>query len=101
MTTTSIISEQPSRHSRRRLHASELANLRERFRGDVIHPGHEAYEAARKIWNGAIDRYPALIARCRGVADVLTALRFARERGLHVAIRGGGHGVGGTAVCDD
>ena len=101
MTTRLIISEQSSPHSGSRVAETGIANLRERFRGEVIHPGHEAYDAARKIWNGAVDRYPALIARCRGAADVLTALQFARERALPVAIRGGGHGVGGTAVCDD
>jgi FAD/FMN-containing dehydrogenase len=87
-------------HRGRRLDATELALIRERLRGDVIHPGHDAYDAARKIWNGAIDRHPALIIRCRGPADVLAAVRFARERELPVAVRGGGHGVAGTAVCD-
>jgi FAD/FMN-containing dehydrogenase len=71
------------------------------FRGDLIGPGDAQYDAARRIWNGAIDRRPGLIARCTGVADVRAAIRFARERDLLVAVRGGGHNVAGTAVCDD
>ena len=54
----------------------------------------------RRIWNGAIDRRPAGIARCTGVADVVAAVRYARERDLLVAVRSGGHGVGGHALCD-
>src|SRR5919204_6857550 len=68
--------------------------------GPVIGPGDEGYDAARRIWNGAIDRLPACIARCTGVADVVAAVRFARERDLQVAVRSGGHGVGGHALCD-
>jgi FAD/FMN-containing dehydrogenase len=69
--------------------------------GDLIAPDDAGYDDARAIWNGAIDRRPALIARCREPADVAAALRLARERELPVAVRGGGHGVGGYAVCDD
>jgi FAD/FMN-containing dehydrogenase len=71
------------------------------FRGELLAPGDAAYDAARAIWNGAIDRRPALIARCQDAHDVAAALRLARERGLQVAVRGGGHGVGGLALCDD
>ena len=78
-----------------------LERLRDSLRGPVIGPDDEGYEAARAIWNGAIDRRPACIARCTGVADVVAAVRFARERDLLVAVRSGGHGVGGHAVCDD
>ena len=72
-----------------------------RFGGELLHPGDAAYEEARRIWNGAIDRRPAVIARCRDAADVVSALQFARERELEVAVRGGGHGVAGHSVCDD
>jgi FAD/FMN-containing dehydrogenase len=75
--------------------------LRDRFRGALLEPSDDGYDTARKIWNGAIDKRPRLIARCTGVADVLAAVRFARERNLVVAVRGGGHNVAGTAVCDD
>lgn len=70
------------------------------FRGAVLRPGDEGYGAARRIWNGAIDRRPALIARCTGAADVLSAVRAAREQGVLTAVRGGGHNVAGTATCD-
>jgi FAD/FMN-containing dehydrogenase len=69
--------------------------------GELIAPGDAGYDDARKVWNGAIDRRPALIARCREPADVAAALKLARARELPIAVRGGGHGVGGTAVCDD
>jgi FAD/FMN-containing dehydrogenase len=71
------------------------------FRGELLLPTSAGYDAARRVWNGAIDRRPACIARCMGVADVVSAVRFAREHDLEVAVRGGGHGVAGTAVCDD
>ncbi|MFQ5890994.1 MAG: FAD-binding oxidoreductase [Gemmatimonadota bacterium] len=71
------------------------------FREPVLVPGDEGYEEARHVWNGAIDRRPALIARCTGTADVIAAVRHARERDLLVAVRGGGHGVAGSAVCDE
>ena len=70
------------------------------FRGQLIWPGDEEYDAARRVWNGAIDRYPALIARADGTSDVVTAVRFARDRGLPVSIRGGGHSAAGFAVAD-
>jgi len=77
-----------------------FADLDRQFRGELIRPGDAQYEAARHVWNGAIDRRPALVARCTGVADVRAAVRFARERDLLVAVRGGGHNVAGTATCD-
>jgi FAD/FMN-containing dehydrogenase len=67
----------------------------------MLLPSSPGYDAARKIWNGAIDRRPACIARCAGAADVVAAVRFAREHQLEIAVRGGGHNVAGTAVCDD
>jgi FAD/FMN-containing dehydrogenase len=70
------------------------------FRGDVIGAGHPGYDDARAVWNGTVDRRPGLIARCRDTADVAAAVRWARARDLDVAVRGGGHNVAGTAVCD-
>lgn len=78
-----------------------IEKLRNRFRGALLRPGEEGYDQARRIWNGAIDRRPALIARCVGADDVVAAVRFARERDLPVAVKGGGHAVAGHAVCDD
>jgi FAD/FMN-containing dehydrogenase len=71
------------------------------FRGEVIGAEHADYDDARTVWNGAVDRRPRVIARCTGAADVAAAVRFARDRDLEIAVRGGGHNVAGTAVCDD
>jgi FAD/FMN-containing dehydrogenase len=71
------------------------------FRGRLLSANHTDYDTARAVWNGAIDRRPRLIAQCIGVADVVAAVRFARDHDLDIAIRGGGHNVAGTAVCDD
>jgi FAD/FMN-containing dehydrogenase len=71
------------------------------FRGPLISSDHADYDIARALWNGAIDRRPRLIARCIGATDVAAAVRFARDHDLEIAIRGGGHNVAGTAVCDD
>jgi FAD/FMN-containing dehydrogenase len=84
----------------RRLEEGPVAAFQAQFHGEVIQPGDEAYESARRVWNAAIDRHPALVARATGVADVRAAVRFARDRGLPLAVRGGGHNVAGTAVCD-
>jgi FAD/FMN-containing dehydrogenase len=75
--------------------------LAERLSGEVISRDHASYDQARIVWNGMIDRRPELIARCANAADVAAAVRFAAARGLSLAVRGGGHNVAGTAVCDD
>ena len=77
-----------------------VERLAEGFRGTLIEPGHPAYESARTIWNGAIDKRPGLIARCADASDVIRAVRWAGEGGVEVAVRGGGHGVAGTALSD-
>lgn len=79
---------------------SELLSLRAVFQGELIRPGQSGYEEVRAIWNGMIDKRPALIAQCRGVADVIEAVRFARSQNLPTAIRGGGHNVAGNALCE-
>ena len=71
------------------------------FQGQLIRPDDPTYDSVRQIWNGHIQRRPALIARCAGVADVIAAVRFGREHGLRPAVRGGGHAVAGHALCDD
>ena len=71
------------------------------FRGQLITADHADYDTARAVWNGTVDRRPRLIARCSGTADVAAAVRFARDHDLEIAVRGGGHNVAGTAVCDD
>jgi hypothetical protein len=79
----------------------DLSGLRARFSGELLLPGENGYDAARRVWNAAVDRRPALIARCRGAADVQAALGFAQAAGLPVSIRGGGHHWAGYAVWDD
>ncbi len=70
------------------------------FHGQIIEPSSPDFDTARKVWNGMIDRRPAYIARCRSVADVQSAIRFARASHLAIAIRGGGHNAAGLGVCD-
>ncbi len=70
------------------------------LRGQLLSPGDEGYDGARKLWNGMFDRRPALIARCAGAADVIRAVSFARDNRLAVAVRGGGHSFPGHSVCD-
>jgi FAD/FMN-containing dehydrogenase len=84
-------------HESREPAAAEIGG----FRGRLIQAGDSDYDTARAVWNGAIDRRPRRIARCIGTADVAAAVRFARDHDLEIAIRGGGHNVAGTAVCDE
>jgi FAD/FMN-containing dehydrogenase len=77
-----------------------VESLNGSLRGPVLLQGSEGYENTRRVWNGMIDRRPAIIARCVGTADVASAVNFAREHDVLVAIRGGGHNVAGNAVCD-
>ncbi len=78
-----------------------IDDLALRFRGDLVRPGDGAYDDARSVWNGMIDRRPALIARCTCTADVVAAVNAARESGLTLAVRGGGHSACGHGTCDD
>ena len=78
----------------------EIEQLRSVFAGALIVPGDADYDAARSVWNGMIDKYPAAIARCTCTADVAAAVNFAREQQLVIAVRGGGHNVAGYATCD-
>ena len=77
-----------------------VEEFRAGLRGNLIQPGDAGYDDARIVWNGMIDKRPALIARCAGVADVIHAVNFARANNLLVAVRGGGHNIAGNAVCD-
>jgi FAD/FMN-containing dehydrogenase len=83
-----------------KLHHHAVDEFETTLRGELVRPGDGIYEEQRRVWNGSIDRYPALIARCAGVADVIAAVRFARTHGLLVAVRGGGHSFPGYSVCD-
>src|SRR5947209_1626333 len=84
----------------RTLPASAVAELSAAFAGQLVQPGDNDYDRARAVFNGMIDRRPALIARCTGQADVVAAVRFARAQELLVAVRAGGHSVPGYGTCD-
>ncbi len=82
------------------LDEAAVAELKAQIRGALLRPGDAGYDAARSIWNGMIDKRPALIARCTGPDDVITCVNFARAHRLILAVRGGGHNVAGNALCD-
>jgi len=82
------------------LQSTKIEELKGDFRGEILLPSDEAYESARRIWNAMIDRHPAIIARCATTSDVVRGVNFAKENGLVLAVRGGGHNIAGNAVCD-
>ncbi len=79
---------------------SPIEQLGTRLRGKVLQPDCTAYDQSRTVWNGSIDRRPALIVQCAGVSDIRQALEYARHHDLVVSVKGGGHNVAGNAVCD-
>jgi FAD/FMN-containing dehydrogenase len=79
---------------------SAVWEFEQALRGELLRPGDEGYDAARKVWNAMIDKRPALIARCAGPADVISSVRFARDHDLLVTIRGGGHNIAGRSISD-
>jgi FAD/FMN-containing dehydrogenase len=83
-----------------RIGAGHISAFRAGFTGRVLEPGEDGYDAARHIWNAMIDKHPALIAQCASTEDVQRAVAFAREHALLVSIRGGGHNIAGSALCD-
>lgn len=83
-----------------RLAGAAVEEFKNGLHGSVLHSGDDGYNEVRQVWNGLIDRRPALIAQCAGVADVIDAVNFARTHDLLVSVRGGGHNVAGSAVCD-
>jgi FAD/FMN-containing dehydrogenase len=84
-----------------RVQTGKIEELKRGFQGEVILPGDGAYDDARKIWNAMADKRPAVIARCATTPDVARAVSFARDNGLLLAARGGGHNIAGNAICDD
>lgn len=89
-----------ARQSEHKLGQDVVTDLRKVLRGALLQPGDAGYGEARSIWNGMIAREPALIARVSGASDVVACVNFARENGLPLSIRGGGHNIAGTALCD-
>src|SRR5262245_21169687 len=82
------------------MNATEIQELRAKFRGELIGPNDAGYDGARKVYNAMIDRRPALIVKVADVADVLAGVNLAREKNLLLAVRGGGHNGPGLGVCD-
>src|SRR5450432_2194564 len=82
------------------LSASDINDFRASLRGKLLLARDQAYDQTRRVWNGAFDRHPALIARCEGAADVVQAVSFARTHSLLSSIRGGGHSISGQSSCD-
>src|SRR3990170_6019559 len=82
------------------LDAERIEALAAAFSGTLLQAGDDGYEDARRVHNGLIDKRPTVIARCRGTADVVDAIALARESGLEISVRGGGHNVAGRAVTD-
>jgi len=82
------------------LEEAAINEFRADLRGELLRPGESDFDAARRVFNGAINKLPALIVRCAGVADVISSVRFANVHELLVAVRGGGHNVAGNAICD-
>jgi FAD/FMN-containing dehydrogenase len=83
------------------LQPRKIEKLKGGFKGEILLPNDGAYESARKIWNATIDKHPTVIARCATTSDVVHAVNFARDNGLLLAVRGGGHNIAGNAMCDD
>jgi FAD/FMN-containing dehydrogenase len=79
---------------------ADVDELGANLRGQLVLAGDATYDTARRLWNGAFDRHPALVARCAGAADVVEAVNFARATGVLTAVRGGGHSISGQSVCD-
>jgi FAD/FMN-containing dehydrogenase len=79
----------------------DIQSLKSSFHGELFAPGDAGYNDACRIWNASVQKHPALVARCSGIADIIAAVNFAQENNLLTAIRGGGHNVGGRALCDD
>jgi FAD/FMN-containing dehydrogenase len=98
MTSVKIMTQSGDRIS---LNSETLGAFAGRLRGDLLGPADKGYEEARRVWNGMIDKKPALIARCQGTADVIATVNFARERNLLLSIRAGGHNVSGAAIAED
>ena len=82
------------------LEEAAVEGFKSNLRGEVLCPGDEGYDEARKVWNGMVDKNPSIIARCAGVADVINSVNFARTNNLLVSVRGGGHNIPGNSVCN-
>ncbi len=82
------------------LNEETINKFSDSLRGELINPSDSNYDESRKVYNGMIDRHPAMIAKCADVADVISAVNFGRDNNVLISIRGGGHNAGGLGVCD-
>jgi FAD/FMN-containing dehydrogenase len=87
--------------SKKRVSKDQVTALGAALRGELLAPGSESYDEARSLWNAMINKRPALVARCAGVADVIETVEFAIKHKLRLAVRGAGHNIAGTAICQD
>ncbi len=83
------------------INSASIELFKNNLQGPLLVPGENGYDEARSVWNGMIDRRPALIVCCESVHDVIASVHFANENGLVISIKGGGHGVAGKAVCEN
>jgi FAD/FMN-containing dehydrogenase len=83
------------------LNPAAIQDFKKRLRGQLLAPGDAAYDTARKVWSGMIDKRPALIGQCLTSSDVVACVQFARAEGVPISVRGGGHNFAGKAVCDE
>ena len=86
--------------SKNQIEDAELQEFRNGLKGDSLVANDEGYDVARTVWNGSIDKQPAIIVQCSGVADVIESVNFARKHDLLIAVRGGSHNVAGNSVCE-
>src|SRR5690349_7938252 len=84
-----------------RISNEAISALKSQLKGELLLPRDPGFDAARVVWNAMIDRKPAIIVRCAGVSDVMRSVTFARDHALPVSVKGGGHNIAGSAVCDD
>jgi FAD/FMN-containing dehydrogenase len=82
------------------LSKTEIEAFKSSLRGELILPDEEGYDQSRTIWNGMIDKYPAMVVKCAGPSDVIAAVNFAREHKLILAVKAGGHSFAGRSTCD-
>ncbi|MGB6032489.1 MAG: FAD-dependent oxidoreductase, partial [Bacteroidota bacterium] len=80
---------------------TDIQSLKRSIQGELLVPGDSGYDEARSMWNGMFDRKPGIIARCKNTSDVVSAVNYARDHGLLLAVKGGGHNSAGNGVCDD
>jgi FAD binding domain len=101
LSTSGLAAEDRGEKNKITISRGTIGNLKRKVKGQIVLPSDPSYDEVRKIWNAMIERRPALIVRCAEASDVPHAITFARENGLEISIRGGGHNIAGNALCDN